>query len=135
MQEKGKLMPGERLRAAREAAGRGQRELSEACFYAKSTVSNVERGRRTLSIAAARTFGNELNVSAAWLLGLDEPEISYETALAVIVAQGRQEEAARELDRDAYGFEIDRNFYRQEKDVMLKTEDDGQMSLFEEETT
>lgn len=40
-----------------------------------------------------------LNVSVAWLLGLDEPEISYETALAVIVAQGRQEEAVQALGR------------------------------------
>ena len=31
--------------------------------------------------------------------GLDEPEISYETALAVIVAQGRQEEAVQALGR------------------------------------
>lgn len=43
--------------------------------------------------------------------------------------------AARELGRETYGFEIDRNFYQQARDVMLKPENDGQMSLFEEETT
>lgn len=41
--------------------------------------------------------------------------------------------AARELGRDAYGFEIDRNFYRRARDEMLKPETDGQMSLFEED--
>ena len=40
-----------------------------------------------------------LPMGTAWLLGLDEPEISYETALAVIVAQGRQEEAVQALGR------------------------------------
>lgn len=40
--------------------------------------------------------------------------------------------AARELGRETYGFEIDRNFYKQARDVMLKPENDGQMSLFEE---
>ena len=41
--------------------------------------------------------------------------------------------AARELGRETYGFEIDRNFYKQARDVMLKPENDGQMSLFEED--
>ena len=39
--------------------------------------------------------------------------------------------AARELGRDAYGFEIDRNFYRRARDEMLKPVDDGQMRMEE----
>lgn len=37
--------------------------------------------------------------------------------------------AARELNRSAYGFEIDRNFYQRAKDEMLKFEPDNQMSI------
>ena len=83
------VMPGERLRAARQAVGIGQRKLAKRCYYTKSTVANVEHGQIKMSMALARAAAKELHVSAAWLLGLDEPEISYETALAVIAAAGK----------------------------------------------
>lgn len=75
------VMPGERLRAARQAIGIGQRKLAKRCYYTQSTVANVENGQIKMSMALARAAAKELHVSAAWLLGLDEPEISYETAL------------------------------------------------------
>lgn len=88
-----------RLQAAREAAGLRQTDLARKCNYAVATVGNVEKGRARVSLDFAVVVAKELRVSAAWLLGLDEPEISYETALAVIVAQGRQEEAVQALGR------------------------------------
>ncbi len=88
-----------RLQAAREAAGLRQTDLARKCNYAVATVGNVEKGRARVSLDFAVVVAKELHVSAAWLLGLDEPEISYETALAVIVAQGRQEEAVQALGR------------------------------------
>lgn len=88
-----------RLQAAREAAGLRQTDLARKCNYAVATVGNVEKGRARVSLDFAVVVAKELHVSAAWLLGLDEPEISYETALAVIVAQGRQEEAMQALGR------------------------------------
>lgn len=39
--------------------------------------------------------------------------------------------AAHELNRSAYGFEIDRTFYRRAKDEMLTFEKDNQMNLFD----
>jgi site-specific DNA-methyltransferase (adenine-specific) len=39
--------------------------------------------------------------------------------------------AAHELNRSAFGFEIDRNFYIRAKEEMLKFKDDEQISLFE----
>ena len=42
-----------------------------------------------MSLSLAKAVGKELNVSVAWLLGLDAPEISYETAVAVIAAAGK----------------------------------------------
>lgn len=90
-----------RLQAAREAAGLRQTDLARKCNYAVATVGNVEKGRARVSLDFAVVVAKELHVSAAWLLGLDEPEISYETALAVIVAQGRQEEAVQALGRMA----------------------------------
>ena len=93
------MTPNERLRAAREAAGLRQMDLARKCHYAAATVGNVEQGRSRVSLDFAVVVAKELHVSAAWLLGLDEPEISYETALAVIVAQGRQEEAMQALGR------------------------------------
>ena len=88
-----------RLQAARETAGLRQTDLARKCNYAVATVGNVEKGRARVSLDFAVVVAKELRVSAAWLLGLDEPEISYETALAVIVAQGRQEEAVQALGR------------------------------------
>ena len=88
-----------RLQAAREAAGLRQTDLARKCNYAVATVGNVEKGRSRVSLDFAVVVAKELHVSAAWLLGMDEPEISYETALAVIVAQGRQEEAVQALGR------------------------------------
>ena len=88
-----------RLIAARKAAGLGQSRLAARCYYEQSTIANVEQGRARMSLNLAKAVGKALNVSVAWLLGLDEPEISYETALAVIVAQGRQEEAVQALGR------------------------------------
>lgn len=37
--------------------------------------------------------------------------------------------AAAELDRNSYGFEIDRNFYERAKNEMLVFERDGQMDI------
>lgn len=93
------MTPNERLQAAREAARLRQTDLARRCNYAVATVGNVENGRARVSLDFAVVVAKELHVSAAWLLGLDEPEISYETALAVIVAQGRQEEAVQALGR------------------------------------
>lgn len=70
-----------RLQAAREAAGLRQTDLARKCNYAVATVGNVEKGRARVSLDFAVVVAKELHVSAAWLLGLDEPEISYETAL------------------------------------------------------
>lgn len=39
--------------------------------------------------------------------------------------------AAAELNRSAYGFEIDRNFYQRAKDEMLVFHKDPQMSIFD----
>ena len=79
-----------RLQAAREAAGLRQTDLARKCNYAVATVGNVEKGRARVSLDFAVVVAKELHVSAAWLLGLDEPEISYETALAVIEAQAAE---------------------------------------------
>lgn len=37
--------------------------------------------------------------------------------------------AAHELERSAFGFEIDRTFYSRAKDEMLSFKHDGQMSI------
>ena len=42
--------------------------------------------------------------------------------------------AAAELGRNAYGFEIDRRFYKEAKEKMLILPDKKQLSLFEENT-
>lgn len=89
MQDGRNMTPGERLRAARQAVGIGQKRLAKRCYYTQSTVANVENGQIKMSMALASAVAKELHVSAAWLLGLDEPEISYETALAVIAAAGK----------------------------------------------
>lgn len=179
-----------RLIAARKAAGLGQSRLAARCYYEQSTIANVEQGRARMSLSLAKAVGKELNVSVAWLLGLDVPKFNNgrqigedgkpirgtgkmvfdwfqwerdgknipkihptqkpvavlkrlieiftdpgEVVIDPCCGSGTTLRAARELGRETYGFEIDRNFYKQARDVMLKPENDGQMSLFEEEKT
>ena len=81
-----------RLQAAREAAGLRQTDLARKCNYAVATVGNVEKGRARVSLDFAVVVAKELRVSAAWLLGMDEPEITFEQAMAVIIAEGRKTE-------------------------------------------
>lgn len=48
-----------------------------------------------------------------------------------VAGSGSTLRAAAELRRNAYGFEIDRNFYRQAREEMLDTLDIGQMNVMD----
>ena len=52
-----------------------------------------------------------------------------DTVIDPCCGSGTTLRAAAELGRNAYGFEIDRNFYQRAKDEMLVFETDGQMEM------
>lgn len=58
---------GERLRAAREAAGLSLRELSDACGAAHTTLLRAERGLQDLWTGQMLRAAQALGVSVAWL--------------------------------------------------------------------
>jgi len=54
-----------------------------------------------------------------------------DTVIDPCCGSGTTLRAAVELDRSAYGFEIDRNFYKRAKEEMLVFEKEEQMSIFD----
>ena len=60
MQDGRNMTPGERLRAARQAVGIGQKRLAKRCYYTQSTVANVENGQIKMSMALARAMRRRL---------------------------------------------------------------------------
>ncbi len=60
--------PGARLRAAREKAGKKQREIAEALDTTSTTISRYESGDREISASIARGLGDALQVDPSWIL-------------------------------------------------------------------
>jgi transcriptional regulator with XRE-family HTH domain len=63
---------GQRLKEARERKGLSQSELARRCGVSRELITNVEAGRRTMSIRNARTIARELGVGLDWLAGTFE---------------------------------------------------------------
>ena len=67
-------MLGERLREARERAGRQQIDVAVALNRHRTLINKVEQGNSSLSVEALAKAAVELGVSADYLLGLtDDP--------------------------------------------------------------
>ena len=67
-------MLGERLREARERAGRQQIDVAVALNRHRTLINKVEQGNSSLSVEALAKAAVELSVSADYLLGLtDDP--------------------------------------------------------------
>jgi transcriptional regulator with XRE-family HTH domain len=65
---------GERIREVRQRKGLSQSELARLSGVARSLITNVEAGRRTLSLANARDVARALGVSVDYLIGTFEPD-------------------------------------------------------------
>lgn len=68
------MVNGERLKAAREAAGLNQSELAERIGVSRNVISMVERGQQSLATRNLVKACALLNVSADHLLGMDKLE-------------------------------------------------------------
>lgn len=62
-----------RLRKAMQYAGKSQREISEATGISESLISSYVAGRFKAKSANLHLLGVYLDVSEAWLMGLDVP--------------------------------------------------------------
>lgn len=66
---------GQRLRAARKAAGQKQEELGQVLDVGKSQISELEHGTSSTSLEKLSLICLHYNISADYLLGLtDEPK-------------------------------------------------------------
>ena len=79
----------ERLRAAREKLGVGQRQLGRICGFGANQINRYESGEQEPSAAAFRILVGILGVSVDYLMGLtDEP--TGHTAATDLTYQERQ---------------------------------------------
>ena len=79
-------MLGNRLREARQRAGRLQVDVAVALNKHRTLINKVEQGNANLSIEALAQAAVELNVSTDYLLGLtDDP-----TPIALLLQQGKE---------------------------------------------
>lgn len=62
---------GNRLLIARLRKGIKQREISKDLGVAQSSYSEMENGKREITITQLFTLANSLDVSIEWLLGLE----------------------------------------------------------------
>ena len=65
---------GKRIREVRQRKGLSQSELSRLSGIPRSLITNVEAGRRTLSLLNARAVARALGVSVDYLIGTFEPD-------------------------------------------------------------
>ena len=92
------LQIGERVKAAREAAGLTQGELSERIAMTRASVTNIEKARQSVQIHTLYTIARELHVPVFALLPEDDvqappPDVEarLERALAKAPQLGREE--------------------------------------------
>ena len=60
-------MVAQRLRAAREQAGLSQGQVAKMLEWHRPTISEIEAGRRKVSVDEITRFSNIYNVSVSWL--------------------------------------------------------------------
>jgi transcriptional regulator with XRE-family HTH domain len=62
---------GERLRTAREHAGLSQGQVARMLSMHRPTISEIEAGRRRVTVEEITTFAHTYEVSIAWLSGTE----------------------------------------------------------------
>lgn len=64
---------GDRIRTLRRGRGLSQGELAGQVGLTQTTVSNYERGKRTMDIDTARSLADHFGVSLEWLANGGSP--------------------------------------------------------------
>lgn len=92
---------GERIKDARKAAGLSQAELAERIKKNMRTVQKYESGEIEPSISMINTLADELDVSPAYLVGYERPQIemnSLSDVFAVLYQLNKKADLRFEID-------------------------------------
>lgn len=91
---------GLRIRQARTERNISQKALSQKTGISVPYISDIERGKKCVSVDKMLVIAQALQVSADWLLRLDLPQTEYahSAEAATILADCSQEEAVLLLE-------------------------------------
>lgn len=67
----------ERLRLAREQAGLSQGQVARMLKMHRPTISEIEAGRRRVTVEELASFADTYEVSVGWLTGSDDPDEEF----------------------------------------------------------
>lgn len=84
---------GSRILELRKQAGLTQQELANKVGYkSKSAINKIELGLRDISQSKIVLFANALNVSPAYLMGIEEKPTKEENELISLINQFNEEQ-------------------------------------------
>lgn len=84
---------GSRILELRKHAGLTQQELANKVGYkSKSAINKIELGLRDISQSKIVLFANALNVSPAYLMGIEEKTTKEENELISLINQFNEEQ-------------------------------------------
>ena len=95
---KDRVRIGERLRAAREAAGLTQGQIAKKLGIHRPSISEVEAGRRRVSAEELAQMANAYGVQVGWITG-EENENQPENDKIVLAARQLSKLKQQDLDR------------------------------------
>lgn len=87
-----------RLRQAREYAGLSQGQVANLLNLHRPTVSEIEAGRRRISVEELTQFAHIYGVSVSWLVG--EEATTSDAEMAQVELAARELAKLREEDRE-----------------------------------
>ncbi|MEX0803153.1 MAG: helix-turn-helix transcriptional regulator [Candidatus Binatia bacterium] len=89
---------GERLRAAREAAGLTQGQIAKKLGIHRPSISEIEAGRRRVSAEELAEMASAYGIQVGWITG-NEAETSPENDKIVLAARQLSKLKQQDLDR------------------------------------
>lgn len=88
-----------RLRTARVQAGLSQGQVAKLLGLHRPTISEVEAGRRSVSILEITKFAEIYAVDVGWLTGLSDPKEELLSAKTLLAARELERLKPEDLDR------------------------------------
>lgn len=88
---------GQRLKDARMLAGLSQKQVSDLLSIRRPSISEIERGERSVSATELKQFAGLYDVSTDWLLASENTEPASAEIAARIFQQLSLEERSRVL--------------------------------------
>ena len=88
-----------RLRLSREMAGLTQSQVAKNLDWHRPTVSEIEAGRRRVSVEELTTLAEMYGVSVPWVVGEDDEDSSLAADRVKLAARELSKLRERDLDR------------------------------------